>query len=551
MCVPGFNGKMTAALLPLAAFVLYALPALLSPAFGERVESAGFADIGGGFPYGAGYGFSSSYEHNGAAQEAAVSTSASAAFSGRSGMLSFYPQPSPVNDLLLVAVSSYSLRMTWTAPAANWYRGTGTVSRYILRYSSAAPLSTDAAFASAADFAQGWAPLAIGAGDTRVIAGFNTGTTYYFAIESVNDHLLTSERSNIAYVFAMVPLAPMNFRVTAGATSVTMSWIAPAGFANRMPFNDRFNPIYPYEINGYQVFRATAPANADWIPLGLQLSTDTFNFTDNTASASQEYYYHVKAVNRAGSSVPSYTQGSAGRSLYFTAADNASVLEIPEAGRVDFISDSANADPMNFYTVDISSHSGDLAGRVLRSVEFSAYRGGIEKLDHFKLSKPAIVKVYYRVSGGAIVPSAGDPGNISLYYYNGAKWLQLYGKVDTAGSNISLTTSLLGRYQVRASARSVAFSADASGLSNRLITPNGDGKNDSMVFVFDNPMGSPVKGRIYDMKGALVAKMTAGPISNSVVWDAKIGGAAVPGGVYIYQIESGGNVYNGTVAVIK
>ncbi len=529
-------------------FLLLAFPAA---ALGARMESSNFADIGGGFLSAPAYAYSSTFEHNGGAQEAAVSTAAATSFSGRSGQLSFYPQPSPVNDLLLVTVSSYSLRMTWSAPAANWYRNSGTVNRYILRYSSAAPINTDAAFAAAVEIAQTWTPLAIGAGDTRVIEGFNTGTTYYFAIESVNDQLLTSEVSNIAYVFAMVPLAPMNFRVTASPTSVSMSWIAPAGFANRMPFNDRFNPIFPYEINGYQVYRATAPANAEWAALGPQLSTGTFNWTDNTAGSGEEYYYHVKALNQAGYSDPSYTQGNSGGALYFTAADNASLLEIPDAGRVDFISDGANPDPLSFYTVDIIPHAEDLDGRVLRSVEFAAYRGGIEKVEQFKLSTPATLKVFYRTSGGAIVPSSGEPGNISLYYHNGAKWLQVYGKVDGEGNNISLQTALLGKYQVRASERSVAFSADASGLSNRLLTPNGDGKNDSMVFVFDNPMESGVKGRIYDLKGALVAKMTAGNISNSLVWDGKSGGLAVPGGVYIYQIESGGNVYNGTVAVIK
>lgn len=528
-----------------ALIVLLALPAAAS----ARLDCTHFADVNGGFVGGTGYAYSAGFEHTGAAQEAAAATATASSFSGRSGMFAFYPQPAPVNDLLLVAISSYSLRVTWTAPVGNWYRNNGTVEKYILRYSSAAPMTTDADFAAAQEISQNWTPLAVGAGDTQVVSGFNSGTTYYFAIESVNDHLVTSELSNLACMFAMVPLAPMNLRVTASATSVSMSWISPAGFANRMPFNDRFNPIYPYEINGYQVYRATAPANAEWSAIGPLLSTDTFNYVDNEAFAGAEYYYHVKAINRAGYSAPSYTQGSAAGGLYFTAADNASVLEIPEEGRVDFISDSANPDPMSFYTVDIASHAEDLGGRVLRSLDFSAYRGGIEKVENFKLSRAATVKVYYRTSGGSIVPSDADPGNLSLYYYNGAKWLQLYGKA--AEDNISLQTVMLGRYQVRAAQRSPSFSADASGLSNRLITPNGDGKNDSMVFIFDNPLDSGVKGRIYDLKGALVARMAAGPVSNSLIWDARSGGRVAPGGVYIYQIESGGNVYNGTVAVIK
>lgn len=206
---------------------------------------------------------------------------------------------------------------------------------------------------------------------------------------------------------------------------------------------------------------------------------------------------------------------------------------------------------MSIYTVEITSHAEDLGGRVVKSVEFSAYKGGIERDEQFKLSKPAILKIYYS-TGGAVVPAGSNAAALSLYYYNGAKWLQFYGKVNETDKNVELKTTMLGKYQLRSVERSVSFSADRAGLSNRLITPNSDGKNDNMVFVFDSPMDSGVKGRIYDMKGALVAKMTpTGPVSNSLVWDAKSGGQIVPGGVYIYQLESGGKVYNGTVAVIK
>lgn len=537
----------------LFAVTLTPSPYTLTPVFGARVESVYFSDVNGGLSYGAKYSYSSSFEHNGNAQETAVSTAAAGAFSARSGLLAFYPQPSPINDLALVTISSYSLRITWTAPVANWYRNTGAVEKYILHYTSAAYISTDAAFSSARDVPQGWTPLAIGVRDTRIIEGFDAGTTYYFAIESVNDHLLQSELSNMACVFAVVPLVPMNFRVTANPTSVTMSWIPPIGFANLMPFNDRFNPVYPYEISGYQVFRATAPANADWLPLGPEsgLSTDTFHWTDNTVDAGRQYYYHVKALNKAGFSAPSYTQGNTGAALYFIAADNTTLLEIPGDGLGDFVSDTPNPDPMNLYTVEIIPHPEDLGGRVLRSVELSAYRGGIEKDGQFKLSSPATLKVYYRKSGGVVVPSGEDAAALSLYYYNGAKWLQFYGKVNETDKNVELQTTMLGKYQLRSVVRSVSFSADAAGLSNRLITPNSDGKNDNMVFVFDKSLLSGVKGRIYDMKGAYVAKMTAGPITNSLVWDAKRGGQIVPGGVYIYQIESGGKVYNGTVAVIR
>jgi hypothetical protein len=72
-----------------------------------------------------------------------------------------------------------------------------------------------------------------------------------------------------------------------------------------------------------------------------------------------------------------------------------------------------------------------------------------------------------------------------------------------------------------------------------------------MVFIFDNPQEKQVKGKIYDLRGALVGTMTGGPVTNSLVWDAKAGGQTVPGGVYIYQLEADGTVYNGTVVVVR
>jgi hypothetical protein len=72
-----------------------------------------------------------------------------------------------------------------------------------------------------------------------------------------------------------------------------------------------------------------------------------------------------------------------------------------------------------------------------------------------------------------------------------------------------------------------------------------------MVFIFDNPQGTQVKGRLFDLRGAVVASMRPGPVANSLAWDAKSGGQIVPGGVYVYQIEADGTVYNGTVVVVR
>ena len=91
-----------------------------------------------------------------------------------------------------------------------------------------------------------------------------------------------------------------------------------------------------------------------------------------------------------------------------------------------------------------------------------------------------------------------------------------------------------------------------TGLVNRFVTPNGDGKNDNVVFVFDNPRDAAVRGRILDLRGRVVASdLLPGPVQNSLQWDGTSSGRGVPGGVYIYQLEGEGRSFTGTIVILK
>lgn len=89
----------------------------------------------------------------------------------------------------------------------------------------------------------------------------------------------------------------------------------------------------------------------------------------------------------------------------------------------------------------------------------------------------------------------------------------------------------------------------------RLVTPNGDNKNDTFIFKFYNPRQLTVTGRIFNIKGVQIASMKLlTPLMTdsfySLEWDPNSGGRA-PGGVYLYQIIAEGKVYKGAVAVIR
>lgn len=92
-----------------------------------------------------------------------------------------------------------------------------------------------------------------------------------------------------------------------------------------------------------------------------------------------------------------------------------------------------------------------------------------------------------------------------------------------------------------------------SRISNRVLTPNGDGKNDRVVFEFYNAADLEFSGRIFDLNWALVAHMSPGTEddSDSLQWDGKRQGSVVPSGVYIYRIRAENKIFTGIILVIR
>lgn len=481
--------------------------------------------------------------------ELAYSSMSVSNFEHRSGSLSQFPMPQTISDLKSVNISTYSIKITWTAPYGNLTKNNMNVDYYILKYSTINIFNDYTGFKSATEYLQDWIPLTAGEKEVRIIDGFNPGTTYYFAIESVNSYSIRSEFSNIEIAVALTPAPPVNVKVfQLSPNKIKISWLPPSGFSTMIEFSDRKNPSYPYEVKNYQIFRATSPLAENW-QFAAEVSSDTFSYIDNVDIGSV-FYYHVKAINEAGASLPSAIRTNSSDSVFFVSNDKMAVLEAPKY-IASMFETNAN-DQMETYSIYITSNTQDTNPRVVKSVEFKAYKGGIIPMENFTLPEKAIIKLYYAKNGSEIIPSyVSDEKKISMYYYNGAKWFQVFGDVNPAENSVSLKSTLLGKYQLRLTERTNDFSADVSGLTNRFITPNNDGKNDSMIFIYDNPKKLQVKGKIFDLKGAFVSDMHPGPIENSLSWDGKMNGKIVPGGVYIYQIEAGAKTYNGTVVVIR
>lgn len=88
---------------------------------------------------------------------------------------------------------------------------------------------------------------------------------------------------------------------------------------------------------------------------------------------------------------------------------------------------------------------------------------------------------------------------------------------------------------------------------SRMVTPNGDQRNDSFVYKCYNPRDLSVSGEIFDLTGRKVSDMTV--IDQNRVdyyyilrW---IPSGNTRGGIYIYQITQGEHRSRGTFLVVR
>lgn len=90
-----------------------------------------------------------------------------------------------------------------------------------------------------------------------------------------------------------------------------------------------------------------------------------------------------------------------------------------------------------------------------------------------------------------------------------------------------------------------------TGTTNRMITPNGDGFNDSVSFRFSNPRDSSGTIRIYDLRGRQMRTLPIGVGDVFKSWDARADGRIVDGGVYVYVLSVERRTFSGAVLVIR
>ncbi|MBL0058653.1 MAG: hypothetical protein IPP35_06015 [Elusimicrobia bacterium] len=489
------------------------------------------------------------------------------------GIADTFP-PNAVPDLAALAtVTPGQVVLTWTAPEENGgiFTTSGAVTSYVVKY---------ATFSIASEISLGgstttwWnkaltasfpplVPSAPGTPETPMVIDLAQGTAYWFAVESVDDVGNTSPidanaASPLLQATAVTgvgdnlfPAPVAGLVVTPTGTGHTVTWPPVTINADGSPISD---------LASYRVYRSTSLFNFGAssitvanVPLAGPLSFDiTTPLVDS--------YFLIVAVDSTGRESPvagsNFLQvtpqaflGQTGLAQDLTYTR----VTLPE-GLIPELK-SAGSDYLLYVEPNTSPLSTQGGTRTQ-----STYTVGLRQADgshapgDFAFSRPEMTVVLnYQGSGGPV-----DQKKVGVLWWNGTAWVKV-SQANVDASNIipgdvavSFQTGLPGVYQVRQFEVATELTLDKAGVFPRIFSPNGDGANDVVYFVVQNPNGSSLEGRVIDMSGADVGTLRPGgagaPTPDSLMWDGRDkSGQIVPAGVYIYQIKGEGKTITGTI----
>lgn len=456
-----------------------------------------------------------------------------------------YARPSAVTDLAATALGSSSATLTWTAPHLDGERGDLTQDiRFLIQYATgAAPSAWSFEDAQVSVSTSG---VAAGSARSLIVTGLGASSTFQFRLWTVDMHAGLSEISNAASTNMPAPaaddLSPAHvpgFAAAASTDGVHLSWSHVTMNEDRSPISDLW---------GYRVLRSSTMGGA---PIAVaELKAPATSFFD--AAAGGPFYYQVQALDLGrNQSVMSQTvTGENAWRTFFSSGGVTASLENPAAMRLLAGNNASGRD----LRVKLTRHPERETGSILRAYTVDLVDAQTEEsVPHDSLQGEDINFLFGYGAGG--IAAAAAPADLALYHDNGAAFIPVVSGHDRPSQSLTLTSSSFGDYQIR-QAPAAAPGGDFSLISvrPRMITPNGDGRNDMVFFFYDNPRRDAVRLRILNLSGARVAEPSrAGATAQpSLVWDGRDNsGRKVPSGAYVYVLEGGRKRLTGTVVVVR
>lgn len=135
--------------------------------------------------------------------------------------------------------------------------------------------------------------------------------------------------------------------------------------------------------------------------------------------------------------------------------------------------------------------------------------------------------------------------SLGISYWDGFTWKYLGGITNPQLNTVTARVGGPGFYAI---VPAQAQAPQDARPMQKIITPNGDGKNDVALFTFANPLDN-IKVEIFDMTGHRMRTLFS---ANDNGWDGRDdSGSIVESGVYIYQYRLDGKLVSGLIAVAK
>ncbi len=393
--------------------------------------------------------------------------------------------------------------------------------------------------------------------------GLVAGVTYFYTLFAFDDEPSPNfsngvTASTLVYTSILrAPSKPTRVMSHRAGSNFVISWTTPTTRVDG-------NAISAGELAYYKVMKTQTLRGATVQMAYQPVSSGTVHI--DALSVPSVFYYRVRAVNIAGQesedsdAVSSPETADSDGEVYIMMDDQLSYLKVP----------SRVITPIYRNNVNITGvrQPREEGGKVFKSMNVFATNNSNNQLVNTTIfDEPVQISIGYLVDGNGTVSNgapalafsqalpavAAAPTALSIYWFNGGQWIKLGTQFDPANNSASVKSRHLGGYQLRLVSQA---SVQNNSVFPRTITPNGDGANDVAFFFFENKTGAQASGTIYDLRSAKVASVRESNIfvadTSVLTWDGKDdSGAVVPGGVYLYKMEVGGESFTGSVVVAK
>ncbi|MEW6040290.1 MAG: gliding motility-associated C-terminal domain-containing protein [Elusimicrobiota bacterium] len=338
------------------------------------------------------------------------------------------------------------------------------------------------------------------------------------------------------YIVAQTPGSPLNLKgvLSDDRSAITFSWSAATRNTDGTDMSN---------LSGYRLYRSDTFAGLETASYFAAVSSYVLTYTETNITGS--YFYSVRAVNKFNVVSPM------SQSVYIdpSALSNYKVFwsETKDVTiRIPKTSYDAMLSSVGSVNVTITRVPSQESGSVYRVYDITVKESTFEVRTFSEL-----LLIDFDYSG----ISVSDIQQLGVSKYNGVEWIRLPSELDRVEKVLKIKTKSLSKFRVELLSASGEFTLYNWPTKARIITPDGDGRNDVFEFYFTNPLNNAVSGRIYSFTGDYVADISVDTSQMVLSWDGKdSAGSKVAPGIYIYQIKVEGalsKIINGTVVVAR